>query len=48
MHPPGLEDYPDWLKEIHGVYLKAGLWRKWNWYDFLERLSDIMKTYDHK
>lgn len=29
--------------ELKKIYYESGIWRKWNWYDFLERLADIIK-----
>ncbi len=43
MNPINFNKYPKWLKDIHKIYMDAYLWRRWNWYDFLEELIKIVK-----
>lgn len=31
------------MKGLYDVYIEAGIWRKWNWYDFLAKLMEIVK-----
>ena len=30
------------MKELKEIYYEAGIWRKYNWYDFLKELSIIL------
>lgn len=32
------------LKELKEIYYESGIWRRYNWYDFLEKLLEIIKT----
>lgn len=35
------ETYPKNIKALYHIWRKAGIWRKHNWYDFLETLLKI-------
>lgn len=31
------------MQEFKQIYYDSGIWRKYNWYDFLEKLIEIIK-----
>lgn len=33
------------MKELKEIYYESGIWLKYNWYDFLIELADIMKLH---
>ena len=34
------------IEELKTIYYESGIWRKYNWYDFLEKLLEIKKQID--
>lgn len=43
MYPPGLQNYPQEIKELHKIFMEAGIYRQYNWYDFLKELLKCFK-----
>jgi len=33
------------MDELKEIYYQSGIWRKYNWYDFLQELCKIMQKY---
>ena len=46
--PISTDNYSKEMLELLDIYYRAGIWRKYNWYDFLEKLTDIMSKYKGK
>lgn len=45
--PIPTDNYSKEMLELLDIYYKAGIWRKYNWYDFLEELVKIMHKRPH-
>jgi len=41
--PIPTEGYSPEMLKLLEIYYEAGIWRKYNWYDFLESLMKIMR-----
>lgn len=46
--PISTDNYSKEMLKLLNIYYRAGIWRKYNWYDFLEKLIDIMSKYRKK
>lgn len=40
--PISTENYSKEILELLDVYYESGAWKKYNWYDFLTKLVDVM------
>lgn len=40
------ESQEDSLKKLKSLYYQSGVWRKYNWYDFLKEFREIKKELD--
>ena len=40
--PIPTNSYSKEILDLIDIYYKAGIWRKYNWYDFLEKLTYII------
>lgn len=35
--------YSENMQRLYAVYVESGIWRRWNWYDFLRELNRIIE-----
>jgi hypothetical protein len=46
--PIPTDNYSKEMFRLLDMYYQTDIWRKYNWYDFLEKLTDIINKYKNK